>query len=156
MGLSLGFVSCSIDLYFCFCASSILSWLLWLCSIVWSQGVWFLQLRFFPSRLLCLFGVFCVSIQILNHKKEWNPAICRDVDGPRDCHTEWSKSEREKQISYINTYTWILEKWYSITGLQGRNRDTDVENKRMDTKGEKQGVGVMVGWTGRLGLTYTH
>ena len=23
------------------------------------------------------------------------------------------KSEREKQISYINTYMWNLEKWYS-------------------------------------------
>ena len=21
-----------------------------------------------------------------------------DMDGPRDCHTEWSKSQREKQI----------------------------------------------------------
>ena len=30
----------------------------------------------------------------------------------------------------------------TITGLQGRNRDTDVENKRMDTKGGKwRGVG---------------
>ena len=28
VGLSLGFLSCSIDLYFCFCASTILSWLL--------------------------------------------------------------------------------------------------------------------------------
>ena len=27
MGLSLGFLSCSIDLYFCFCASTILSYL---------------------------------------------------------------------------------------------------------------------------------
>ena len=37
---------------------------------------------------------------------------------------------------------WNLEKWYRWTGLQGRNRDTDVENKRMDTKGGKwQGVG---------------
>ena len=26
------------------------------------------------------------------------------MDGPRDCHTEWTKSEREKQILYINTY----------------------------------------------------
>ena len=26
------------------------------------------------------------------------------MGGPRDCHTEWSKSKREKQISYINTY----------------------------------------------------
>ena len=45
-------------------------------------------------------------------KKEHNWVICRDVDGPRDCHTEWSKSEREKQISYINAQTWNLEKWY--------------------------------------------
>ena len=35
-----------------------------------------------------------------------------DVDGPRVCHTEWSKSEREKQISYINTFMWNIEKWY--------------------------------------------
>ena len=32
---------------------------------------------------------------------------------------------------------WNLEKWYRLTGLQGRNRDTDPENKRMDTKGGK-------------------
>ena len=42
---------------------------------------------------------------------------------------------------------WILEKWYRRTGLQGRNRDTDVENKRMDTKWGKRwgwwGGGVM-------------
>ena len=38
---------------------------------------------------------------LLSLKKEWNWVICRDMDGPRDCHTEWSKSEREKQISYI-------------------------------------------------------
>ena len=74
---------------------------------------------------------------LLSHKKERNCVICRDVDGSRDCHTEWSKSEREKQISYINTYMWNLEKWYRWTCLQGRNTDTDVENKRMDTKGGK-------------------
>ena len=31
---------------------------------------------------------------LLNHKKEWNWVICRDVDWPGVCHTEWSKSER--------------------------------------------------------------
>ena len=41
---------------------------------------------------------------LLSHKKEQNRVICRDMDGLRDCHTEWNKSEREKQISYINTY----------------------------------------------------
>ena len=30
---------------------------------------------------------------------------------------------------------WNLEKWYRRTCLQGRNRDRDVENKCMDTKG---------------------
>ena len=25
---------------------------------------------------------------LLSHKKERNWVICRDVDGPRDCHTE--------------------------------------------------------------------
>ena len=74
--------------------------------------------------------------------------IWMDVDGPRDCHTEWSKSEREKQISYINAYMWNLEKCYRWTSLQGRNRDTDVENKRMDTKGEKWWG--CVWWMGRL------
>ena len=33
---------------------------------------------------------------LLSHNKEQNCAICRAVDGPRDCHTEHSKSEREK------------------------------------------------------------
>ena len=46
---------------------------------------------------------------LLSHKKERNWVICRDVDGSRDCHTEWSKSEREKQISYFNAYMWNLE-----------------------------------------------
>ena len=32
---------------------------------------------------------------LLSHKKEQNWIICTDMDGPRDCHTEWSKSERE-------------------------------------------------------------
>ena len=39
---------------------------------------------------------------LLIHKKEWNWVICRHVDGSRVCHTEWSKSEREKQILHIN------------------------------------------------------
>ena len=44
-----------------------------------------------------------------SHKKERNWVFCRDVGGSRDCYTEWSKSEREKQISYINAYMRNLE-----------------------------------------------
>ena len=47
---------------------------------------------------------------LLSHKKERNWVICSEVDGPRGCHTEWSKSEREKQIPYANTYIWNLKK----------------------------------------------
>ena len=46
VGLSLGFLSCSIDLYFCFCASTKLSWLLKLCNIVCMA---FIMLRYVPS-----------------------------------------------------------------------------------------------------------
>ena len=33
---------------------------------------------------------------LLNHKKEWNNAIFSDMDGPRDCHTELSKLDKDK------------------------------------------------------------
>ena len=42
------------------------------------------------------------------HKKKRNGVICSEVDGVRVYHTEWSKSEREKQIQYANTYIWNL------------------------------------------------
>ena len=41
---------------------------------------------------------------------------------PRDCHTEWSKSDRERQISYAITYMWNLKAGYKWTYLQNRNR----------------------------------
>ena len=34
------------------------------------------------------------------------------MDGPKDCHTEWSKSEREREISYdmaYITFVWNLK-----------------------------------------------
>ena len=75
---------------------------------------------------------------LLSHKKEHNWVICRDMDGPRVClHIEWSKSEREKQILHINTYTWNLEKWYKWTYLQSRNRHRGGK-KSIDTKQRKR------------------
>ena len=68
-------------------------------------------------------------------KKEWNNDICNYMDGPRDCHTEWSKSDRKRQISYDIAYMWNLKKGYKWTYLQNRNRVTDVENKLKVTRG---------------------
>ena len=33
---------------------------------------------------------------LLNHKKEWNHAICSNMDGPRDYHTKVSQTEKDK------------------------------------------------------------
>ena len=35
---------------------------------------------------------------LLSCKKEWICVSSSEVDEPRDCYTEWIKSEREKQI----------------------------------------------------------
>ena len=43
--------------------------------------------------------------------------ICSEVDGPRVCHTECSKSEGEKQIPYANTYIWNPKKKVVLKNL---------------------------------------
>ena len=77
---------------------------------------------------------------LFSHKKEWNNAVCSNMDGPRGYHTKSSKSDREGQVSYDITYMCNLKKWYKWTYLQNRNRLT--ENKIMVTKGEKLGGGI--------------
>ena len=55
-------------------------------------------------------GVNIYSGVLLSHKKEWNKAICSNMVGPRDCHTEWSKSDREREISEDIAYMQNLKK----------------------------------------------
>ena len=59
-------------------------------------------------------------------------------------------SQKEKNKYRILTHVmWNLEKWYRWSSLQGRSWDTDVENKRMDTKGGKLwggGDGGVMNW----------
>ena len=52
---------------------------------------------------------------LLSHKKEWNNAICSNIDGLRDCHTKWSKPDRERQISYDIAYMLDLKNIYNNT-----------------------------------------
>ena len=78
--------------------------------------------------------------QLASIRQNW--VIGSEVDVPRVCRTEWSKSEREKQILCINTYVWNLEKWYRWTYLRGGNRDADRENVHVDP-GEGEGEGGM-------------
>jgi hypothetical protein len=57
----LGFLFCPTGLHVSFCASTMLFLLLWLCSIVWSWLLWYLQHCCFLHILPQLLDVFCAS-----------------------------------------------------------------------------------------------
>jgi len=42
-------------------------------------------------------------------KKNEMPLTVTWIDRSKDCHTEWSKSDRERQISYDVIYMWTLK-----------------------------------------------
>ena len=46
-------------------------------------------------------AVYIYNGILLSHRKEQNNAICSNMDGPRDCHTEWSKSDTEDKSHMI-------------------------------------------------------
>ena len=76
---------------------------------------------------------------LLSHKTEGNNAICSNVDGPRDHHTKWNKSERERQILWYHLYveSEIRPKW---TYLWNRNRLIELEGVRAEGGG-RRGMG---------------
>ena len=59
---------------------------------------------------------------LLSHKKEHIRVSGSEIGESKACYTEWSKSDREKQISYINAYIWNLEKWYLFARTEWRHR----------------------------------
>ena len=99
------------------------------------RGAWLATIHGFAKSWTWLKWL---SMHTENLSLVWKDNLKRDVNGPTICHTDQSKSEREKQIWYINTYMWNLEKCYTRTYLQGRNTDADVGNRCVD-----MGVGRM-------------
>ena len=63
---------------------------------------------------------------LLNHKQEHISVSSNEVNEPRAYYTEWSKSERERYISYSNAYIQNLEKCYWRIYLQGNSEETDI------------------------------
>ena len=47
-------------------------------------------------------------------KKEWYNAIYSDMEESKDCHIEWSRSDRKRQKSCNIMYMWNLKKKKSI------------------------------------------
>ena len=122
-----------------------------LCSLLWQSNVPLymctttsLSIHLFMDILRCFHVLATVNSVTMNTRTILDHLYW--CDGPTVCYTEWSKSKREKQISYLNTNVWNLAKWYRRTYFQGRNR------VNMWTQ---QGKG-RVAWSERAALTYIH
>ena len=74
-------------------------------------------------------------------KKEDIWVISDEVDEPRTYPTEWSESEREREILYSNPHIQNLEKQYWRIYLQGSNGEPDIVD--LWTHGERRGEGEM-------------
>ena len=59
-----------------------------------------------------------------------------EVDEPRASYR--MKSEREKQMSYINAYLWNLERWYWWSYSQSSSGDADIETRLWTRVGGRQ------------------
>ena len=51
--------------------------------------------------------IYCTMGYYSAIKKEWNNAICSNIDGLGGHYAKWSKSDRERQISYDIPYSGI-------------------------------------------------
>ena len=58
---------------------------------------------------------------LLSHKKEWNLAICHDMDGARQYNVKWNKSTIENQILYAFTHMWNLR--HKTNKQRGKKRE---------------------------------
>ena len=86
------------------------------------------------KKLWCIYNA-----TLLSNKKEYIWGSSNEVDEHRTYYIELSKSERERQISSINTHIWNLERWYWRSSVQGSKGDTDIKNRLLDSVGEGEG-----------------
>ena len=87
-------------------------------------------------------------------KRNTSESVLMRVNEPRTYYTEWSESEREREILYSNTYIRNLEEWYWRIYLQGSSGETDIENRFMDMVRGEERVRCMKRVTRKLTLPY--
>ena len=44
--------------------------------------------------------------------KEWNLAICGNIDGPRGYYEKWNKSDRERQCDFTDMWNLKIVQMY--------------------------------------------
>ena len=96
-----------------------------------SCGSWKIHLTWFLNRHWNKKIFNCMEYYSATWRNKTKSAVVRWMN-LEFCHTQWSKSEREKQVPYIKAYMWNLERWYRWTYVQGRNRGADIENGCVD------------------------
>ena len=79
---------------------------------------------------------------LLSHKKEQNHAICSNMYGTRVSHTEWNKSERERQIPYAITDNWNLIYGTNETFYRKQNLIHGEQTCGCQEGGEWDGLGI--------------
>ena len=80
---------------------------------------------------------------LLSHKKEWNNAICSNMNGPKDCHIEWRKSEKEK-YRMISLICRILKQMIQMNLFTKQKQIHRLENEFMvTTRGYEWGEGII-------------
>ena len=72
--------------------------------------------------------VYIYNEVLLGNEKEWNPAICNNVDGTGGYYAKWNKSVRERQISYVFTHMWDLRNL--AEDHEGREGEKIVSNRK--------------------------
>ena len=67
-------------------------------------------------------------------KKEWNLAICKNMEEPRGYYAKWNKSDGERQILHVFTYMWDLK-------ICSNQKQTPLiqRKKLVDARGEEDG-----------------
>ena len=81
----------------------------------------------------------------LSHKKYKN-AICSNIDGPRDCRTECSKSDTERQTSYDITYMWNLKKKCTDELIYETKVESQMQKTNLWLPGDKAGRDKLGDW----------
>ena len=70
---------------------------------------------------------------LFSHKKEWENAICHNIDGPRDYHIEWSQTKTNLMYHlYMESLKKNINELFYKTEI-----DSDVE-KFIVTRGDNE------------------
>ena len=63
---------------------------------------------------------------LFSHKKEWNLAICDNMDGSWGHCVKWNKSDRKRQILSDLTYMWNLKKMQQTSDYNKKETDSQI------------------------------